>query len=232
MRSPEGRIARLRAAVRAAAVIVSDLQPDSIGARAGLQAGDRIRRANGQTLKGRTDWQRVRVHLDPSKPLDLERRSTPRSVTVRLPLRAGLSEWRSGPARPGLLAFRLGANHHARLRARRGVQTAFANRPPCSVPCSSRPLPHYRWCSRCAWSPSGTPCRPVLGVAPVGAVRDERRRGPVAVCLLRGVPAAHLVDDQARRRAPPGGAHRRLAPIRLVSHHAGSSDRRRGCRTG
>ena len=34
------------------AVIVSDLQPDSIGARGGLQAGDRIRRANGQTLEG------------------------------------------------------------------------------------------------------------------------------------------------------------------------------------
>ena len=49
---------------------------------------------------------RVRVHLDPSKPLDLDVDRTPRSVTVRLPLRAGLSEWRSGPSRPGLLGFR------------------------------------------------------------------------------------------------------------------------------
>ena len=53
------------------AVIIADVRPDSIGARAGLQAGDRIRRANGQVLEGSADWQRVRVHLDPSKPLEL-----------------------------------------------------------------------------------------------------------------------------------------------------------------
>jgi hypothetical protein len=89
------------------AVIIADVQPDSIGARAGLQAGDRIRRANGQVLEGSADWQRVRVHLDPSKPLELEIERTRRSSTVSLLLPSGLREWRSGPSRPGLLAFRL-----------------------------------------------------------------------------------------------------------------------------
>ena len=88
-------------------VIVSQLQSGSIGARAGLRAGDVIRRANGQVLEGRTDWQRVRVHLDPSKPFELEVERSGRSFSASLSLPSGLSEWRSGPARPALLAFRL-----------------------------------------------------------------------------------------------------------------------------
>jgi S1-C subfamily serine protease len=63
-------------------VIVGQLQADSIGARAGLQAGDRIRQANGQVLEGSGDWERVRVHLDPSKPLDLEIERAGRSSAV------------------------------------------------------------------------------------------------------------------------------------------------------
>ena len=89
------------------AVFVANLQPASIGARAGLQAGDRIRRANGQILEGHADWQRVRAHLDPSKPMNLEIDRTGRSFTVSLLLKSGVGEWRSGPARPGLLGFRL-----------------------------------------------------------------------------------------------------------------------------
>src|SRR4029453_9602857 len=50
------------------AVTISDVQPGSIGARAGLQPGDRIKRVNTQILQGAADWQRVRVYLDPWKP--------------------------------------------------------------------------------------------------------------------------------------------------------------------
>jgi hypothetical protein len=88
-------------------VIVSQLQSGSIAARAGLEAGDVIRRANGQALEGRTDWQRVRVHLDPLKPFELEIERAGRTFSASLSLPSGLSEWRSGPARPALLAFRL-----------------------------------------------------------------------------------------------------------------------------
>lgn len=91
----------------ASGVVIARLQPDSIGARAGLQAGDRLRRANGQSLEGPDDWQRVRVHLDPSKPLDLEIERAGQPVIVSLLLPSGLSEWRTGSPRPALLAFRL-----------------------------------------------------------------------------------------------------------------------------
>ncbi len=89
------------------AVTISEVQPGSIGARAGLQPGDRIKRANTQILQGGADWQRVRVYLDPSKPLKLEIEHDGRSSTVTLLLSSGLGGWRSGPPRPGLVAFRL-----------------------------------------------------------------------------------------------------------------------------
>jgi len=88
-------------------VTVGDIEPDSIGARAGVRAGDRLRRANGQILEAPADWQRVRAYLNPANPFDIEieRDGTLTSVSLHLP--AGLSEWRSGPGRPALLAFRL-----------------------------------------------------------------------------------------------------------------------------
>ncbi|CAN5834331.1 hypothetical protein BH24ACI4_BH24ACI4_17860 [soil metagenome] len=88
-------------------VTLAQLQPFSIAHRAGLRPGDRIRQANGQTLERGADWQRVRVHLDPSKPLTLEIQRGEQVFGVDLSLPAGLGEWRSGPPRPGLLAFRL-----------------------------------------------------------------------------------------------------------------------------
>jgi hypothetical protein len=103
------RVAPLGFAPRFAngAVTVPGVERDSIAARAGLLAGDRIFRANGQELQRQADWQRVRAHLDPTRPLemDIERAGLP--YRFRLPLRSGLTEWRSGPSRPALLAFRL-----------------------------------------------------------------------------------------------------------------------------
>jgi serine/threonine-protein kinase len=87
--------------------MVATVQPETVAAREGLRVNDRILRANGQVLDGRVDWQRVRVHLDPSRPLDLEIERGGRLSTIRLPLSAGPAEWRTGPPRPGLAAFRL-----------------------------------------------------------------------------------------------------------------------------
>jgi len=88
-------------------VTIDRIEPDSIAARHGLRPGDRLTRANGQVLDGPADWQRVRVHLDPSRPLQLQIARADLRLGVSLPLRSGLNEWRNGPPRPGLLAFRL-----------------------------------------------------------------------------------------------------------------------------
>jgi len=88
------------------AVTIPHIAQDSIAAGAGLLVGDRLKRANGQELQAQPDWQRVRAHLDPSRPFNLEIERAGRSYTVPLFLRSDLSEWRSGPSRPALLAFR------------------------------------------------------------------------------------------------------------------------------
>ena len=202
-------------------VIVSQLQSGSIGAHAGLQAGDVIRRANGQVLEGRTDWQRVRVHLDPSKPFELEVERGGRSFSAGLSLPSGLSEWRSGPARPALLAFRLAQIITLALALvvafkRDSEPSALLGALFLASYCHTvarAPYAHGRLLER----PAARSRRP-----PVVAIRDERRRRTVAVCLLRGVPAPLLVGDQTRRHPPPGSNHRLLARVRLVSHHAES----------
>ena len=88
------------------AVTADRVQHDSPAARSGLLAGDRITRANGQILERPADWQRVRVRLDPSRPLALEVQRGDTRVAISLPLRWGLQEWRNGPSRIALLAFR------------------------------------------------------------------------------------------------------------------------------
>ena len=88
------------------AVTVDRLEPDSRGARAGLVEGDRLHRINGQILEGPSDWQRVRLHLDPSRPIQFDVDRGGRLLAVNVVLPSGISEWRSGPARPALLAFR------------------------------------------------------------------------------------------------------------------------------
>ena len=202
-------------------VIVSQLQSGSIGARAGLRAGDFIRRANGQVLEGRTDWQRVRAHLDPSKPFELEVERAGRSFSASLSLPSGLSEWRSGPARPALLAFRLAQIITLAL----ALVVAFKRDSEPSALLGALFLASFATLSlalpmRMAAFWNALP--PASRRPPVVAIRDERRRRTAAVCLLRGVPAPLLVDDQTRRRDPPGGNHRLLARVRLVSHHAES----------
>jgi hypothetical protein len=87
-------------------VVLARVVPGSDAARGGLQSGDRIRRVSGQVLRRPADWHRVRAHLDPSKPLDVEIERAGQTFVVRLTLPSGLHEWRSGPARPGLIAFR------------------------------------------------------------------------------------------------------------------------------
>jgi hypothetical protein len=88
-------------------VIVSSLVPGSVAARAGLEDGDRIIRANGQTLEGLADWQRVGIHFDPSRPLILEVERRGRPLRTALPLGAGLERWRLGGQSPGVVAFRV-----------------------------------------------------------------------------------------------------------------------------
>ena len=88
-------------------VTVGSVQPDTVAAREGLRPGDRLVRANGQALRDPLDWQRVRVYLDASTPLELEVERSGESLWFRLPLSAGLAEWRTSPSRTGLLAFRL-----------------------------------------------------------------------------------------------------------------------------
>ena len=85
-------------------VTISDVQLDSAGGRAGLRSGDLMKRANGQALESGADWQRVRAHLDPSKPLELVIERATGTFTALLPLSSGI---RAGPARPGLVAFRV-----------------------------------------------------------------------------------------------------------------------------
>jgi hypothetical protein len=87
-------------------VTVSSVVPGSVAAQVGLEEGDRILGANGQTLAGLADWQRVGVHLDPSRPLILEIERRGRLLTAVLRLTAGLEGWRQGMQSPGVLAFR------------------------------------------------------------------------------------------------------------------------------
>ena len=210
-------------------VVVGQLQPDSIGARAGLHAGDRLTRANGQVLEGSGDWERVRVHFDPSKPLDLEIEHAGEASAVTLMLTAGLQEWRTGPPRPALLAFRLaqiitlGFALVVAFKRNNDGPALFGAVLLGSLATVSLPLP-MRLVAFWHALPS------VPAGAAVDPVRDKRCRRPVAVCLLRGVSAPHVVAAQARRRDLPRGADRRLARLRLASHHPDprAADRPRG----
>jgi eukaryotic-like serine/threonine-protein kinase len=90
----------------AGSMIVADVQPGSTAALSGLQVGDRVTRANGQTINSRMDWQRVRVNLNPVAALELEVQRGGRAQTLQVPLAS--ESFASMPgARPALLGFRL-----------------------------------------------------------------------------------------------------------------------------
>jgi hypothetical protein len=99
---PRGFVPRFEAG----RVTVSNVEAGSVAAGLGLRDGDRITEANGQILHDATDWQRVSVHLDPSRPLLLEIDRHGQPVTVALPLSAGLREWARARQTPGVLTFR------------------------------------------------------------------------------------------------------------------------------
>jgi len=101
--SPLGFVPRFESG----AVAIDRVDAGSSAADRGLRAGDVIARANGRRMEGPADWQRLRVHLDPPRPLDLEIARAEGTLAVSLPLRSGPVEWASGPPRPGLIAFRL-----------------------------------------------------------------------------------------------------------------------------
>ena len=88
-------------------VTVSNLDPGSLAARAGIRNGDRIVSANGQTLVGHTDWQRATVQFDPSRPFVLQVDRNGHRFTAALHLSAGLHEWRRATQATGVLTFRL-----------------------------------------------------------------------------------------------------------------------------
>jgi tRNA A-37 threonylcarbamoyl transferase component Bud32 len=100
--APVGFVAHFDARGMTAASVLAG----SDAARAGLRTGDRITRANGQTIEGRLDWQRACVHIEPSHPLDLVVDRAGTAAMISVPLKAGLQESLAGSPRPGLLAFR------------------------------------------------------------------------------------------------------------------------------
>ena len=78
----------------------------SPAARAGLRTGDHIVRVNAQDIQRGLDWQRAKVHIDPSHPLEIVVERAGVVSTVSVPLTAGIRESLFGSPRPGLLAFR------------------------------------------------------------------------------------------------------------------------------
>jgi eukaryotic-like serine/threonine-protein kinase len=89
-------------------VTVSNVVPGSNAARAGLLDGDRILRIDGQVLETPADWQRVGVHVVPSRPMavELDRGGMRVRADVSVPA-VPLEQWLRPGQRRGVLAFRL-----------------------------------------------------------------------------------------------------------------------------
>ncbi len=202
-------------------VIVDQLQADSIGARAGVLAGDVLRRANGQVLQGSADWQRVRVHLDPSKPLNLEIERHGESLVASLLLPSGLSEWQSGPAHPALLAFRFAQvitlvlafvvayKRHSHAPALLGAMLLG------SLATVSLALP-----MRLAAFWHALP--PILSALLWLPFAASAAVGPLLLAFFAVFPRPVLVADETRTGADTGGARPRLVFVRVASNPGGS----------
>jgi len=83
--SPLGFVPRFESG----AVAIDRVDAGSSAAARGLRAGDVIARANGRRMEGPADWQRLRVHLDPPRPLDLEIARAEGTLAVSLPPSTG-----------------------------------------------------------------------------------------------------------------------------------------------
>jgi hypothetical protein len=81
-----------------AGLIVQALTPGSPADRAGLAVGDRVRAANGHSVRTRLDWQAVGTNLRIGEPVQLivARDADERQLNLVLP-RAGWSYWATAP---------------------------------------------------------------------------------------------------------------------------------------
>jgi hypothetical protein len=86
---------------------VTRVDPGTAAHRHGVEVNDRLLTANGRRIEGQVDWLRVQGHLDPSRPLELAITRDGAPLAVPVSLSAGVGQWRTGPSRPGLVAFRL-----------------------------------------------------------------------------------------------------------------------------
>ena len=145
-----------------------------------------------------------------------------RSLVDRPPDALGRAgEWRSGPARPGLLGLPAGPGHHARLRARGRLQALLA-----AIGAVRRVLlaSFGHGVARAADAhvlPSGMPCRSLSRLSSGCRTRRASRSGRCCLRSSRCFRAAVLAHPTCRG-ALPGGAHRRLARVRVASPDAGS----------
>src|SRR6187200_2548393 len=79
----------LRLELHPAGIRVRAMAPDSVAARAGLAAGDRLVAANSHPLRTRLDWTSVEMNLRIGQPLRLDvERGTSTLAVALMPVRA------------------------------------------------------------------------------------------------------------------------------------------------
>ena len=185
---------------------------------AGWRPAQTSERSGARSERGLAARSRALRSVEAARPRDRARRSVVRRELDAHSRAARVANGSRAAGPPGLPT---GAGHHPRLRARRRVQALHSTvrtlrRRTARLPGHGvTPAPDAP--GRLLACPAAGSCD-----ALVGPIRVERRRRAAAVCVLRGVSAPRVVHAQARRRSLPRGAHRRLARVRLASHHAGS----------
>src|SRR5262245_29230383 len=83
--------------VEQSAITVRAVTADSLAARAGLVAGDRVVAVNSRRMRSRLDWMSVEMNLQPHQPLrlEIERGGSPLALTLA-PTRATSHSWLTG----------------------------------------------------------------------------------------------------------------------------------------